>query len=182
MARIGFETIVTPSLLQRFAIEAHQEAGNGQHYAVILRDSGDLTVHHPGSPPASAEQMMFAADVLKKLNRELHHDGAWVIVFTHPAPFDPAFSIYAQPHAMYRRFVFLWLDNDGDAQIPVEWIENESEMLDFADVLTAGIEWIMQNCENAWDMWHHHKVKVIERKPDETFKRAKGQRAPSAVH
>jgi hypothetical protein len=173
MARIDDDTLITTALLQRFILEAREEAGAGEHCAFVQRSNGDLTTHHPASPPCAAAQAMFAADVLRKLNKELHH----------PTPPAPGSMILAQPgHIMYRRFVLLWLDEDGDVQIPVEWIENESEMLDFADVLLATSEWIMTNCETAWELWRHHMVTVPERKPGETFKRAKGERAPSTRH
>ncbi|MGD0420538.1 MAG: hypothetical protein ABSA68_13330 [Xanthobacteraceae bacterium] len=183
MPMLDDDRLITPALLKRFMQEAALDGGNGQHYAFIRRDNGNLVGHNPYSPEIAGHQMMFADDVLKKLNRELHHDGAWVIVFTNPKRPAPGDILYAQgAPAEYGRYVLIWLDEDGDAQVPIEWVENESELLDFADVLTAGLEAIIQQCEAAWAMWHLHMRQVIEPREGETFKRAQGQQAPSRRH
>lgn len=183
MARIDDDTLITPSLLRRFVAEAELEAGDGRHYAFMQRSNGELLAHNPYSPEIDPHQAMFAADVLKFLNRELHHDGAWVIAFTHPKKPDPGMAIFAQPSTEYRRYVLLWLDSDGDVQFAVEWIEGESELLDFPEVMAAGLIPIANQCEGAWAMWDLHMRKVIEpRDGIDTFQRARGQRAPSLRH
>lgn len=179
MPMLDDKTLITPTLLKRFVIEARMDGGTGQHYGCIYRSNGDLCVHHPGSPAASPEQVMFAGDMLKRLNRELHHDGAWCMVFTHPKPLAEGFAIFSSPHADYSRYVFLWLDPDGDVQIPIEWKENESELLDFADVLSAGCLAHMGCCEQAWMDWKMHMRDVLEPREGEIFKEAQGQRPPS---
>lgn len=174
------DTLITPTLLRRFISEALLEHGDGRHCAFLLRSNGNLVRHNPASPDIVPEQTMFADDVLRRLNRELHHDGAWVIVFTHPNPTPPGWSIFTQPRTEYRRYVLLWLDADGDVQLPIEWVEGESDLLDFAEVLAAGIDSVLNLCEGAWTMWHLHMREVIDPQPGETFQRARGERAPSA--
>lgn len=188
MARLTDETkIITPTLLRRFELEADGEDGDGRYYACILRSNGELIVHHPGAPGIAAEQSLWAADVLKLLNREVHHDGAWVVVFTHPKPsmFDNAL-LASNMHAQYARYVLLWLDQDGDVQIPVEWMEGtaDASLRDFADVMIAGLECAGEAAEYAYQSWHTLMVEVLDRRPGETFKRAQGEIAPSsrAVH
>jgi hypothetical protein len=180
--RLDDDTLITPALLQRFAAEAGLEGGNGQYCAFIERSNGDLLIHHPFAPAAVAEQTMFAADVLRKLNRELHHDGAWAIVFTDPKPPEPGVAIYASPHTEFARYALLWVDPDGDVQFAVEWVRGESEMLDFDEVLLAGIEYTMQCCENAWAMWKVAMREVIDPAEGQTFKRAMGQMPSSTRH
>jgi hypothetical protein len=174
--------IITPTLLRRFHDEARFGDADGRHYALILRDDDSLLSHHPFSPPLDPAQMIWATDVLKLLNRELHHDGAWVVVFTHVQ--HPAFgSVLLNPgHAEYGRYALLWLDADADPQFAVEWeIGCADDFKDFTDVLLAGIHSTAQKCEAAWTLWHHHMRDTLDLKTAQTFKRAKGERAPS-VH
>ena len=183
MPMLDDDTLITPALLRRFIAEARLEAGNGQHYAFVRRSNGNLIAHNPASPEIAGYQTMFAADVLKVLNRELHHDGAWVVVFTHPEPPEPGSAILLTPPGReYARYVLMWLDRDGDVQFSVEWVKNESELLDFAEVLEAGIDSVVEKCEGAWQMWHLHMREVLDPREGETFQRARGQMPSSARH
>jgi hypothetical protein len=164
------DLVITPALLRRFHAEAELEGGDGRHYAVIRSNDGSLLVHDPGSPSISGEQWIWTADLLELLNRELHHDGAWVVVFTHPLP-------------DYRRYVLLWLDRDGDVQFALEWVAGEnSGFRDFVDVLLAGVHSTAQKCQVAWEIWHTMMIEVIEPREGQTFKRARGERASSTRH
>jgi hypothetical protein len=42
MPRLTEDKMLTKTLLQHFALEAEFEGGNGQFYALMLRDNGDL--------------------------------------------------------------------------------------------------------------------------------------------
>lgn len=175
--QVSDDLLITPDLLRRFQLEASMDSGNGQHYALVRQSNGNLLAHHPGSPPIIAEQVIWAVDVLHALNKELDHDGAWVVVFTHPRLPDLATVIHAQPdHFTYDRYALIWLDEDGDCQFTVEWARGESELLDFADVMLAGLQSTLSKCEAAWELWHHHMRDVLEPKPDELIKKAQGQR------
>lgn len=171
---------ITPALLRRFEGEAELEGGDGRHYAVIQRNDGSILVHHPASPQLSPMQMIWAADALKLLNREIHHDGAWVVVFTHPKP--QLENIFQDAkHADYRRYVLLWMDRDGDVQIPIEWLEGDNEdFRTFTDVIMAGVHSTAQKAEGCWQVWHTMMIEVLEPREGQTFKRAQGERAPSA--
>ncbi|MCC6775638.1 MAG: hypothetical protein IT537_03220 [Hyphomicrobiales bacterium] len=183
MARLRENDIVTPTLLRRFELEAVAEDGNGQHYAVILRDDGSILAHNPGSPELAPDQLMWAGDVLRLLNRELHHDGAWVVVFTHVQPVTLEHILLAAPsHATYDRYCLIWVDQDGDAQFTMDWRQNECELLDWPDVLLAGLESTAQKAEMSWTLWHHHMREIPEVKKSQTYRKAKGERAPSEVH
>lgn len=177
------DLVVTPALLRRFIAEAEMEGGDGRHYALIRRNDGSLLAHHPGSPVLSPMQLLWSQDILRLLNRELHHDGAWCLVFTHPKPRAIDNIFQDAKHADYGRYVLLWMDADGDVQIPFEWLEGStSELRDFASVMLAGVESTAQKCEGAWELWREMMVKVIQPKEGQTFKRARGERAPSARH
>lgn len=177
------EDLITPALLKRFQAEAEIDGNDGHFYALIRRDNGDFLAHHPGSPPLVPEQTMWACDVLRRINRELHHDGAWVIVFTDPAPVgaDEVMFVHSG-HAEYGRYALLWADEDADVQFAVEWVRNESEVLDWTDVLMAGIESVMGKCETAWTLWNTHMREVLDPAEGQTFKRARGQQAAPTRH
>lgn len=176
--------LMTPTLLRRFIQEAELEGGNGQHFALLRRSNSELIAHNPYSPELDPSQMTWGADVLRLLNRELHHDGAWVLCFTHPAEPGPPETILHNPpkHWEYARYCLMWLDKDGDVQFTVEWVRHESELFDFADVMLAGIESTAQKAEAAWETWRTMMIEVLDPREGETFKRAQGQRAPSAMH
>lgn len=182
--RLSEADIITPTLLRRFKLEGEFEGSDGRHYGLIPRDDGSLMCHHPGSPAVDAVQALWAADVLKLLNRELHHDGAWVVVFTNVRPVSLECVLANPGHAPYDRYCLIWLDADGDPQFTVEWEAGiTSDLQDFADVLLAGIESTAQKCEAAWSLWHTHMRQVLDpRIGKDTYRRAKGERAPSVRH
>ncbi len=181
--RLLEQDIITPALLQRFRLEGQYDDADGRHYALILRDGGDLLAHHPGSPNLDPVQTIWAGDALRLLNRELHHDGAWVVCFTHVQPQQLDSVLHNPGHASYGRYALIWLDNDGDPQFTVEWeAGNTSDLQGFADVMLCGIESTAQKCEAAWLMWHEHMRLSLDPREGEIFKRAKGEQAPSAVH
>jgi len=178
------DDLITTALLRRFQGEAVLGGSDGRFYAIIRRNNGDLVVHHPGSPPLAAEQLMWASDVLKALNRELHHDGAWVVVFTDPAPpgaGDLVIHVNGG-YCEYGRYALLWLDDEADVQFALEWVRNESELLDWSDVLLAGLHSLMGKCEAAWEMWNTHMRDVLDPDEDQTFARARGEQPSSTRH
>jgi hypothetical protein len=179
MTKLADETLITPTLLHRFELEAGEQQGQGGYYALIRRSNGDLVSHHPFAPGAEPHQLMWAAEVLGLLNRDLHHNGAWVVVFTHPKRPSLETVLHQPRHAEYARYALIWIDADGDPQFSQEWSENESEMRDFADVMLAGIHSTAQKCEASWQAWKLMMLDVIGPREGQTYKKAKGQRPAS---
>jgi hypothetical protein len=175
------DLLITPTLLRRFELEAQFEDGDGRYYAIIRCENGRIVPIPFCAWELKPDQRMFAEDVLRKLNRELHHDGAWVICFTHVKRPSLECVLLDIKDADYARYALIWVDRDGDPQVTQDWMEGTTdELRDFAAVLAAGIESLMAKCETSWLLWHEMMVDVIEPEEGQTYKRAQGQRAPSA--
>lgn len=182
MARLTYEKLMTPTLLRRFVLESLEEGGNGQFYACVMRDNYDLVVEHPASPALDPAQLLWVRDVLHRLNKELHHDGAWVAVFTHPKAPALETVLHNLRHVEYARYGLIWVDEDGDPQFTQEWVNGEnSDFKDWSDVLLAGIVSTMQKAETSWETWRM-SCRVLDRKKEQTFARAQGETAPSLRH
>lgn len=171
------ERVISKTLLERFALEAEDDGG--RFYGIIMRDNGDLLVHHPFGPNLAPDQALWASRVLWRLNRDLHHDGAWTIVFTNPKPTAQQCVMLAPNHCNYERYGLIWVDRDGDPGFTMEWAAGESELSNFTEVVLAGIESTMQKAETAWALWDE-SMQMLDVKPEQKFKKALGERAPSA--
>lgn len=167
MHRLDDDTMITTALLRRFHAEGEFEGAAGQFFAVMQRSNGDLLTHCIG-PSITGDLMFFASQTLSFINRQIHHDGAWCMVFTHPRP-----PIPPEMRVSFQRFVLLWLDKDGDVQFPIEHDQSIMEALAWSP-----IDWAKQ-CETAWGLWHHAMKQVLDPQPNETYRRAKGEQAPT---
>jgi len=166
--RLDDNTLVTPFLLKRFQAEAEFGGADGAHFAVLQRSNGDILVHNTCGPECGPNGRMLAIDLLNGLNEKLNFGGAWVLVFTH---FKPPAGPFMQGE--YDRFVLMWMDHDGDVQLPVEY-EGTAEQA----MAEIGFDGFMNNCQEAHDAW---KIahEMLDARPEEKFKRAKGQPRPS---
>jgi hypothetical protein len=183
MPRLAERLMVTPTLLQRFEEEARFEAGDERYYALMQRDNGDFLSHHPFGPTLDIEQLIWATQMLTLLNREMHHNGCWVIVFTDPVQ-QQLPHVLANPakHWMYGRYALIFLDEDGDPQFSQEWVAGTtSDYGKWSDVVEAGIFSTAEKCAHSWALWHQHMRVVLEpsRARGELIKRAQGERAPA---
>lgn len=175
------DSLITPTLLRRFELEGQHNDGDGRYYGLIQRDDGSLLVHHPIAPAAAPQQTVWAGKVLRLLNKELHHDGAWVVCFTHALPVRVDNIFLDTKHVEYGRYCLVWIDHDGDPGFTVEWVAGENaDFTHFHHVVEAGIESTARKCESSWEIWRLMMQDVLDPKDGQTFKRAKGERAPSA--
>lgn len=175
MHKLDEDTLITTDLLRKLISYSEEDHGNGAHYAVIQKNNGDWLTHNPGSPELDAMQMMFARDVLALANREIAHDGAWLIVFTHPG----ALRHLLQSDNEYTRFNLLWMDKDGDVKFRLEWEIGQGDELEFPDVLASGVHSWVERMEMCYQQWHMLNVQALAAKDSQTFKKAKGQRPPT---
>ncbi|WOF74143.1 hypothetical protein QMT40_001790 [Parvibaculaceae bacterium PLY_AMNH_Bact1] len=171
MHKLDDKTLITKTLLERFDLEA-----DGAYSAVMQKNDGSFLEHTIG-PAITAARMLFSQDLLSFLHRELAYDGAWVIVHTHPKP-----PTVPEVECEHGRFGIIFLDQDGDPQFTVEWEENDGEMLDFADVLLAGMETWGGLCYTALMQQRHFMKDVLDPTEGQTFQKARGEKAPSAIH
>lgn len=170
--RMDDDLLMTPALSRRFAAEAEYEGGPGLYWGVVQRSNGVVLPVRKGFQ-AHEHQQMFAFDMVAALNREIHHDGSWAVLFVNPPPLDPMQVIEKDPKVEYDKFVILWVDPDGDPAFPVECEEPMWR------VLECDLPHWIQQCENAWEAWRLAMREILSPREGQTYKRAQGQRAPS---
>jgi hypothetical protein len=93
-------------------------------------------------------QIMFAEQIRKELQRMLHHDGVWVVGWTHPP--QSWENIATDGDNCWGRMIILWLDEDGDPQM-VQEFDNY-----FAVMLSYGEDYYVDQSEKAWLMYDYH--------------------------
>jgi hypothetical protein len=188
MHKVPDHALVTEELIARLGAEASQQtiselvpdehgvkqlrkrALPGPFCAVLETGSGQPQQFGSG-PQLCAEQGMLAIDMVKALNRELHHDGCWLFCFCNPSP-QPIVLVTG---VEYGRFVILWMDQDGDVQFSYE-CDRPFELY-----LIEGPLPLMEKCEKAWQQWHLYMRQVLDPQPDELYKKALGE-APKVMH
>lgn len=158
--------LFTSTLASRYAAEAQ---GVG-YWMVVTASDGKQRVQTRCDTPLPM-QAMFCRDLGLALNRHLGHDGAWIVGLVNPMPL----LVIDQAGAGrdYERAVVMWVDADGDPQFTME-IEDE-----WWRILYCGPDAWIEKAEEAWRRWHHHMRDVLDPRPGETYKRAKGQKPTS---
>lgn len=176
--RLPDNIVQTPGLLRYAIQDAKEDGGDGRHFLVLQLSDGKLLVHNPISPGLPPQQLIFATDLLPALNKELHHDGAWFMIFTHPNP--EVDERTAEVSFEYARFAMVWMDQDGDPKFLVDWLKGaNSEELDFADVLAEGLDAWLNKAEGAWQQFDYLMNDVLDPQEGETYKLAQGERPPT---
>jgi hypothetical protein len=169
MHKLDDKTLITPLLIKRFHAEAEFEGGDGKYAAYIQKSDGHILIDTVSCSSGMLEQF-FAEDMLNAMNKHLHHDGAWVIVFTH---YDPPLPPLKE--GVFNRFVLLWMDKDGDVKFPLECVHPLHKVMGESSIDS----WLSQ-CEAAWSLWRHTET-VLDARPSEQYRKAAGEVAPS-VH
>ena len=153
----------TNNVIQRLIDESQQE----EFVAVLTQHDGSRSWVGPGLLPV-AGQMITAFNMALKINKEINHDGAWIIqlIKSQQQPI-----VLKSEFAEYSSFLFIWMDRDGDCQFTVELDDSIKE------IINAGIiHWIDQ-LEDAYILWKESQ-EVLELAPGQTVKAAKGERMP----
>lgn len=167
MHKLDDRTLITPLLLRRFRAEGEFEGANGLYAAYIQKSDGNFLRCNYICKGGMLEQM-FAEDMLNVLNRNIAHDGAWVVVYTHFAPPRPP-----EAEGVFHRVAFLWMDKDGDVKFTVERDQPLHQLI--AEVT---LDDLVNQCEAAWGL-RRWSDQVLDVKPSQQYRRALGEKPPS---
>jgi hypothetical protein len=166
--------LITSSLKERLDLEA---AADGElypgvipsFYAFMKLENGQVLPFSGGdrTNEPSEMQKVFGTVMCEALNSDLHHDGAWVVAFTHP----PSVLLLGTGYDNWQRMVRIFIDKDGDAQFSIETTG------DFRSICTTPVEDWVQGAELCWKKWRHLMVDVLDPSEGQTYKRSQGQQA-----
>ena len=108
----------------------------------------------------TAPQLAFGMDVLKGLNKEIAHNGSWLVAWTHP----PHFSEYLRvnPQMEWKRLVMIFLDKDGDPQFTVDSVRP------FWEQVQSGAHHFVDQCEQAIQEWKQ-QLQILDLKENQTI-------------
>ena len=158
--KLDNDLLVTPALQQRLQDEANNltpcATDKVAGWVGLEQSNGDFKYFCYGYT-ADAGEVVVAHELIKTLNRDIAHDGAWVIQWCLGG----------------RHLNALWLDVDGDVQFTVEFEEDAYGMAE-----NELGNWISQ-CEEAFQFWHKMMIQALAPSPEQLFKKAKGQKNPS---
>jgi len=147
----------SPLIKQRLYQEAGFECSHGkptmQHYWFIVPESDTkvdlIELKNYESSMLNLDphphQMGMAKELMIMLNKNIDHDGLWIVGWTHPPAGWEAIRVDGDN--CWNRMVMIWLDEDGDIQFPVE------TDLPIYEIVSNGLEYYTELCETAWQTW-----------------------------
>lgn len=162
MSKHLHQTIVfTPTLERRLAAEA-----DGHSYIAYFQAEGATLTHRSGiAPNPDPVQEMIAMDIVERFNRDIGFGGTWLVQLTHmPAMLV---NVLLEPPT-YQCMRFLWMDEDGDVQIPIECWDS------IPDIAQAGMVHFMEQAYQAYQTWQKQRD-VLDLRPHETKRVARGE-------
>lgn len=169
MTSFDEELYLSAALREAIENRARGDAGNGKWFASVQREDRSLVSFlGPNSKLPLEWQRVFGTDVLRRLNAECGHHGAWVVFWTHPR----ARNVITLGDASYDRWHMVWLDADGDPQFNITCEDR------FEDVVKAGVDKWVQDGEDGWQ-GYKEMLRVIDPQPGQQFMAAKGEKRPT---
>jgi hypothetical protein len=106
-----------------------------RHFGMVKMKSGVL-VSAQHFYKTEAWQDDYARKLVANLNKQLHHDGVWAVMWTNPTEFG-----------MPTELRIAFQDKDGDPQFVIE-VERT-----LTDLMVHGPDSHMENCERAYQQW-----------------------------
>lgn len=149
-AIVKVPSVARPFIRSRGAISVAINTIMNQDPVAAARADLSLTV----------DEQLFAMNVSEMLNREIRHDGYWMVSWSDPEP------ILKKPLELVVR----WLDADKDVQFRV-WFEGPS-----GKAMAKPLEEIVEACENAWQQWLEVDKHWLAVSPGQKVKAQKGER------
>lgn len=180
MHKLDDDRLVTADLLGKFINFAQEDTHDERHFAVLQQADRNWLTHNPGSPELDGVLMAYTQQLLTLLNDELHHDGAWVALWSGPGQRER----FTQIDGAYCCLNLIWMDRDGDAKFRLDWIAGANEdWPTMPDLLLAGVQPLAEQAETAWQMANQLHVAALDLKlnqsDESTHKKALGERAPT---
>lgn len=180
MHKLDDDRLVTADLLRKFIAFAQEDTHDERHFALLQRADRSWLTHAPGSPDLDGVLMAYTQQLLTLLNDELHHNGAWVALWSGPNQ-RPQFT---QIDSAYCQLDLVWLDKDGDAQCRWNWLAGEAEDWGtLPELLIAGVIPIAEQCETTWQMANELHIATLDLRLNEsdasTHRKALGESAPT---
>ena len=146
----------SPVIKNRLIVEANFECRRGMaekpHYwclvpqadtgagTVVLRNYKDSMVD---TDPHELQQD-FARNVLLELQAQAHHDGLWLVGYTHP---PSTYGSITDTDNCWGRLFCIWFDGDGDPQYTIE------SDADFIDMAKRGEQYWVGMSAQAHEQW-----------------------------
>jgi hypothetical protein len=182
MHKLDDDRLVTADLLRKFIAFAQEDTSDERHFALLQRADRSWLTHAPGSPDLNPVLMAYTQQLLTLLNDELHHDGAWVALWSGPGQREHMTQI----DGAYCCLNLCWMDHDGDVKFRLDWIAGENEdWITLPALLMAGVIPMAEQAETAWQQANALHVATLDLKLNQsdssTHKKALGEAAPS-VH
>lgn len=124
----------------------------------LMDQDGQINVNY--DMVIETEDQLYAMNVSEMLNREIPHEGYWMVSWCHPG------VRRKEPLEMIVR----WLDRDKDVQFRV-WFEGPP-----AKVMAKPLEDIAGACEAAWQEWYETIKHRLEVSPNQMVKATLGEK------
>lgn len=96
-------------------------------------------------PDVPVDQMLWAEEACRVLNKECHHDGMWVVGFTHPPSLGDLVAVNKQE--FWKRIVKVWLDADGDVSFTADCVDP------WWAVAQQSTDHFINQSEQSWKHW-----------------------------
>lgn len=89
-------------------------------------------------------QQDFARKIMQALQKQAHHDGLWLVGYTHP---PSTYGVITDSENCWNRMIAIWFDDDGDPQYTLE------SDLPFIKQVEAGEQYYVGLAAQAHDQW-----------------------------
>lgn len=159
LARLPHNIWNSPVIRTRLKQEAGFECDWGKpslerYYAVVPQTDSPLEAielrnydpHSPLTPDPHELQMHFIQAYREQLQKQIHHDGVWIVAWTHPPEVQQALIVDGDN--TFGRLIAIWLDEDAD---PMFTFETD---LPFVEIVANGGHYYIEQAEKAWYGWN----------------------------